>query len=172
MASSPPAAPPPPPSAENRPPLNQVLQNEDNHPLPFTVTKSPASPIPPAPPAPPVVAPKPTSKPGEPVVFMTSTGKAKTVRVGKIQWPPVKEEEHKAPVEVGRLSIDETQPRNSDIHGARSSVREKLDRMLNQRGSESNQKTPEKRPQVRINIAACRLDLSCLPGGHAGHRQS
>ncbi|ELU02236.1 hypothetical protein CAPTEDRAFT_227847 [Capitella teleta] len=145
MVSSPPAAPPPLPSVINRPPLNQAFLNGDDHNLPFKVTGSPSAAVPPAPPAPAPPITRATSSSGEPAVITTKSGKARTVRIGKIQWPPVKEETQKAPITVGKLDITEAQRKQEEeIRGRKAAeVKDRLNQII--QDAQDKPKSPDKK---------------------------
>ena len=103
------------------PPLSPPLTNVTDTTTVSTVTSttvsesveatSEAVPLPPRmpsePPAPPPTPPSTPISPQSPTHDPDIPGRAKVVRVGKIQWPPPLQEKHKTYNEVGKLLIDE-----------------------------------------------------------------
>ncbi|XP_072168442.1 unconventional myosin-XV-like [Diadema setosum] len=80
---------------------------------PVSPPTSPAFPVNsrgiPPPPPPPPPPPQLVSKGGKTIPMDDVKDRARTVRIGKIVWPPRKAEEQKQEVEVGRLQLEQSQ---------------------------------------------------------------
>ena len=72
-----------------------------------------AAPPPPPPPPPPPLIPTVSDGSGT-FTFRDKKGRARTVRIGKVVWPPPANDEQKEQREVGRLEIDENVKQNID----------------------------------------------------------
>lgn len=112
--SSPPHRAPSPPPAPPAPPAEsasaEVTYTEGFTPVPPLHTQ-PKTPLPPPPPPPPPANSAPMGleidKERGTFTIRDKSGKARTVRIGKVVWPPQAEEFHKQEVHVGKLEIDE-----------------------------------------------------------------
>ncbi|XP_041362375.1 unconventional myosin-XV-like isoform X3 [Gigantopelta aegis] len=96
------SASPPPPPPQPPPPPEQFADSPRLH----SQLKSP-----PVPPPPPPVSMVSREEPGS-FTIRDREGRARTIRVGRVVWPPPVHQEERKDIEVGKLEIDEQVARN------------------------------------------------------------
>ncbi len=142
---SPPMVPVPPPPPPPPPPPNQDRQP----PTGADATESVQGFIPPAPPPPPI--PKLQEREAnEPFTIRGKDGRARVIRVGKIQWPPPPppDEDEKPRIHVGKLQIDEKKVKDTQPILTKEDAHSRAMAIIRSRSKDSPEEKHEPRKRL------------------------